>query len=859
MKKILLLAASVLVCTSAAQAAPAKDASHAVSRKAPVSKSAQVKAPESLLMTLSESSRKDESFKTLSAESFVSSEKEVVAAQSASLSAAVQTAKLSKAEAPVGLEKLYSATGRYADGGKLYSTGWVMEYATDGTNDYFFDVIPDIQNWTGGEGIAVPFTMANDTIVIDPAYIGKVGNYHVHLFNYTSAKNGGDGAIRLVLGEDGSIKNPASSDIYMYGAFSSDTYDYVGGNKGSYLGYLVYLTSAAYTPYPKFEVETVYTGYGKDKQESAIINWDMATATKDGKKVLVDVLPEINEGTPLFAEYSQTGSTVTIPAQIVGTWSSYYVMLINLSSYYAGGDGSIKFFLDENGNMPSTGDTICYYAVTANVADMSYAAGYLTWEENVSFYKEGFEPPALAPKVEYVPENVNLFASYGADNYGYPSYQIVAPYSNLSFLNVTTDPAESWSWSADALSYNGNGYDVESTQKGSDRNFVMQTEDGMYMSPTLIGTNNGEDSAPYIWGYSEEDNFKGYMEAGSTSSSFYSSNDVAPFMTAANPVFSRVRYSNFETGQGYDKMLAYQGKPAAPLFCSGVSLSVYGFEFVEDQEFNLNCYIVKCQRDGSRFAWGDTLYVGTASADGVEIFSEESVVAIIHFTFSAEDADGMETELDHIFIEDEFAVIIDGWENGTFKANAFHEYHTNENGAGYSAYYKPSEDRWVYFAGNDRIYVGFDDAAYGYLQVEGNTNIEAPAEGNETVLKVNPMLYSTSSEDGSAAVRLFVENADNMPDWIALDWDDSNYEGGEFELSVIVEPNEDSESRSYTFRAFQEGAYFDVTVSQAGVSTGIEELKAVEAAPAKLFNIYGQPASEADAFVVGKNFKAVVR
>lgn len=621
------------------------------------------------------------------------------------------------------------------------------------------------------------------------------------------------------------------------------------------------------------EVQAEYSGYGADYlNEGKAVSWTM----KSGKSttdelLLIDVIPnpfsESIEYIPVA--YTIDGSTVTIAPQKVASGGGYFVYVFS----WASSDGSIVMQLGDDGSLTTVAnEDITYGAFTEdaypgeNLKSVrnggTYAGSYQDIEK-VKYYLAG---QITAPTAMYEPEGLYLHAHYSPTFYGYSyNYSIIPANAPVSFKSTVSDPATTWSWSIINA-------DDESEITSSEVDFTFNSTAGNAYTPAkLIVSNDAGASAPFQWGMMGLDeegkpNYENaYLFAGESGSSFKMSDGTYSIITKCNPDFSIAYYSFLATpdlnsnNYSLSSLILYQGKPSAPLYIEGVNYLVR--DFVAKDNFNLKCKLQKVTRSADgKLTMGEVIAESDINID--DVYQEESIAQLNWTSFYTEDENGMSKALDYMFIEDEFAVVIEGWDNGSFSCAPYGEYDYNENGV---------TSTFIMQTGDDGVYrfsslyphqmVGFNGATYGYLATEDNTDMTIPAEGGEAKIHVQPMLYSVDDEN-NVKTRLFLDEniEDNeIPEWLEVTSTDPVLTGtGEdavydlaFDLTFKAEAlPEGVTGRQAELVFMQEGAQLKVTVTQ-GEATGIAVAKTqVKANNAQMYNLAGQR--------VGKDYKGLV-
>jgi hypothetical protein len=293
-----------------------------------------------------------------------------------------------------------------------------------------------------------------------------------------------------------------------------------------------------------------------------------------------------------------------------------------------------------------------------------------------------------APKdVACEPNELILFAGMGLSGYHYQdNLAVMGAYAPVSFRNNTFDIATNFEWSVTEED------EEENTITGNDRDFSFTTKGGaLYTDFTLTAYNETEKSEPYYWGIGHDfnpDSTSVVVYSGSGQANFQFSDGSYATMTRHNPDYDTKFYVNFGTpdiaeqynATSISKIYSYQGKPSTPLFLTGVTLPMVSFSAQDNFELHISLY--KCSRSSTgSLRLGDLIAEADATIDNVDdTYAEQSgLTAVVFDELYREDELGMSETLDYLFIEDEFVIVIDDWDNGTFSAVlGSQEYSSNE-------------------------------------------------------------------------------------------------------------------------------------------------------------------------------------
>lgn len=596
-----------------------------------------------------------------------------------------------------------------------------------------------------------------------------------------------------------------------------------------------------------------YTGtainYSSKEQEI----WTMSPGIfEDETPCLVNVIPSpFGEGeeNSIAVSYTVDGNKIKVPQQYVCSvkftdGTEGFMWAVNVGTSVE--DGSLNFTLSDDGSLTYDNYYSSYVVFSTNEVNWDNALNFIIYT-NVKYVKEGV---VAAPEVMYEPTGLYLHAFMDRDRqwFGETNYSVIPAYASVGFKNYTTDLADAWSWSVSTAE------DTPTTETGNDRDFSFNSTGGMAYTPAeLVGSNQGVASAPYKWGLVYECT-QGYLFAGEMQSSF---GDYM-ILGRSNPDNSYAYYSFLGTpdvnSQNYsiEQLILYQGQPSAPFYFEGISLFVKDFQIKDEANFNLKCKIVKVSRsEDNNLTIGDV--IAEADIDTEEIYQNEDGQTTLYWTqFYKEDEEGMSVDVDYLMLDEEFAVIIDGWDNNTFSAIPFGEYEGNAVGS-ISTFGKDTGDDKIYTYASGNMLMGFVEGTYGYLHTTDNTSVTIPAEGGQAAIHIVPMLYSVDGDTGEPKTRLFLDEVEGneVPSWLTVGFANEVYTENESSFDLVFQAEASTEARSCTLVFMQEGAKLEVTVSQAaGSGSGISTVVSKIDNNAPAYNVAGQR--------VNKNFKGLV-
>lgn len=643
-------------------------------------------------------------------------------------------------------------------------------------------------------------------------------------------------------------------------------------------------------------VET-YNAQGKDYKTSSTVKWQTQniTLTDDTVKthVFVNFVPTPDALKSVFSsgiivefEQEEGSNTITVKPQLLAQGGGTYLILCSGAS----ADGSIVLTKDGYDLKTIDEESIVIGAWSTAEFDPTFQTylGYYQITDDLSY--RSTDAPTAAPKdVLFEPEELVLFAGLGLSGYGYnDNLAIMGAYAPTTFRNRTTDTATGFDWSVKETDANG----VDSTFiTGNDKDFTLNTKGGaVYEDFSLIASNGEAVSDPFTWGAGHAPANDGSIRykavhayAGKGASSFKFADGTYAVMTRQNPDGDLTFYANFGTpdileplgGSSISAIYSYQGKPATPLYLTGVTVPLVSFS--ADEDFNLHVKLIKCNRDAAgKLKLGDVIAEGDATIENVnDQFAATSGLASVDFTeLYVEDEDGMTETVDYLFIEDEFAIVIEDWDNGTFSGVIGAQ--DIDCSTVTSAWFTKTGDEqnslYSYSGFKPQLFIGLIDATYGYLYTTDNTNISFDKNAATSTVHVEPMYYDLN-EDGKPTYWLEVESvavdgeeADDIPEWLAIEvanedyttaTDEDGYEyfvnGIDYDLVFTAEElPADVEKRSCQIVFMQKGARLTITVSQAQDSEdGITSINATTSLTNRqAFNIAGQR--------VAKDYKGLV-
>ena len=822
-------------------------------------------------------------------------------------------------------------TGKGTDYYSKSDTAWAMRpavltltYEDQTTEDVnvLVDPIPltgilkDVLSELYPEGLYVEYTQQEDIITIQPQSIARYSNEAGDSIFFISIFSGNneDGVITLHLGEDGLLTFTEGNWIGI-GEFVNVPFDEEflpvrdGGNYNGMYELYAYIRYIYDGQKEGLTSEKDYNAHGVDVSENQGVSWTMSrgTYTEDGVDypVFINLTPpeEFLAGLypdGIYVDYEQDGNTVTIKPQVIATMrdddgETEYLMLFSGTNEDT---GEIVLNIADDGTIKTIdGESVMISAWSTNKYDNTFETylGYYVYIDRVKYMLPDAAPEAPAD-VAFEPNELVLFAGLGLSGYSYNNnLGVFGAGAPVSFRNATLDIATNYEWTA----VESDEDDNETTITGTETNFGFTTKPGaVYNDITLVGVNQTVKSEPYTWGYGHCPNSDGsiryenaYYYAGQGGGSFDFTDGTYATMTRQNPDGDLTFYTNWGTPDIYEstsiaKIYSYQGKPSTPLFLTGVTLPMVSFKAEDD--FNLHITLYKCTRTATgRLTLGDVIAEGDATIDNVNAdYSESSGLTSVDFNeLYVEDEFGMSETLDYLFIEDEFVIVIDGWDNGTFSGVLGSQDITgNEITSTWFARTGNENEMRAYSTWKPALFIGLIDATYGYLYTEDDTNLSFGAQGGSATIHVDPMYYDVDEETEEYTYLLYIEKittdgeeAEEVPEWLKIDVANEDYtiatglddEGEEYSyfangidydlvLSAEALP-EGVQSRSVEVVFMQPGARLVVTVNQdntQGISTVVskEPVKTNRA-----YNLAGQDVKAHRGIVIKDGKKLIVR
>ena len=806
-----------------------------------------------------------------------------------------------------------SYTGKGIDYGTMENVEWqmfpvVMQMEDNSEVPGLIDMIPMPEDFADiyPDGVPVSYSINENIITIQPQPVlswqneAQDSTFYVTLCSVNSDNE--DGSISMELAEDGMLK-VIDGNMIAYVVFANTPFDEEFGD--SYFGWWELVSGVRYVYDGQKEgitVEKEYRAFGIDVQTDETVSWTLqqGTYTEDGEDtpIFVNMSPMDEMFSSLYPDgidvtYEQNGNTITVKPQVIAQGTDkddtpFYVILFSGLS----DDGSIVLTVGDDGSLnTANGEAILIGSWQTRNFDPTYETydGYYTYTDRVKYYLP--DAPLPAPSdVTCAADELVLFAGLGRSGYSYQyNLAVAGAFAPLNFTNGTKDLATSFSWS------------VKETADGEENTITADAKDftldvkgsASYSEFSLVGYNDDQASEPFKYGCSELDDDNNliheefHLYGGGSESDFQYTDETYALMSRFNPNKDLAFYTNFATPDfttalqnpySISKLYSYQGKPSTPLYITGITLPVLNLKDVTD-DFNLHVSIYKCERSSTgRLTLGDVIAQGDATAENITIYDlgDNANLSSIDFDeLYVEDELGMSETLDYLFIEDEFVVVFEGIDNGTFSGRFGSQSYDNEN-LRVLWFEESSEAGSLYsFTGwSPALLLGLIDATYGFLKTDDNTQIEIGRNGGETSIHITPMYYG-SDENSQPTYLLYIEGilvdgeeAEEIPEWLNLEIANEDYsrddDGYVIDISYDMVfkaeamPAEVSE-RTVEFSFMQPGARLVVKVTQSdnqGISTVVTK---VPVKNSRAYNVAGQSMKTMKGIVVKDGRKLIVK
>ncbi|MCH5307186.1 MAG: hypothetical protein J1E37_03840 [Prevotella sp.] len=582
-----------------------------------------------------------------------------------------------------------------------------------------------------------------------------------------------------------------------------------------------------------------------------------------------DLVPnDLNTNTYLL--YSMNSTLITVPAQYVGTLTfvggeRLELWFTNFTSNSV--DGSVNLTLADDGGLTMDAPFVAWVLMPEGTETFSFDAIESLWWSlnNIKYQDASIES---APDVSYTSDDAIFYSGITTDASIFTYQHVMWPaYAPVSFTNLTTDNAETWSWEQYTIGFNGEKfYNDQLVASADTRDFIFNTVGGeLYAAPILKGSYKGMESDPYQ-GFDDEYGI-GLAYAGAIGDSWVFEDGSAPIISRANIKNGLSGIVSAGTTSNYSGLVFFQGKPVVPLYFEGVNMFVYNFAKVAET-VNLKCKIYKVNRSSGSPALGELVAESDLDQSSLSTSNWNSTAQLKWNNFKSTDETGTIFNIDYFFVDYEFAIVVEGWNNGTFTGMAIGDGGEDNSTTTSTAVIRADNGRVSTLAYYGHAFVGFDGLSYGYLHTENDTNIALPATGGQASITVEPMICNSDY-----STRLYFESAitdtdadedyddDGWPVWLSVRIANESYteDGYHFDLVFSADALPAGvEERSATVVFFQEGAQLTVTVTQ-GASTGISAVTtSVKTTGSAMYNLAGQRVDNSFKGLVIKDGKKVM-
>ena len=652
------------------------------------------------------------------------------------------------------------------------------------------------------------------------------------------------------------VKTFKASDVVPFNAFVAhdNTYD---SRKKAFTAKMKNLTiannlSSVSSSRRAGTIQSSYTGRGTNYMTSASEQWVMKYGTaEDGTQLLADVIRLPEEWASLETipvVFSLNSNTIHIEPQKVASGETedgtkYYYYIHSWESE----DGAIDITLNDDGSLTTIEkEDIAYSAFSEDRYDLSQSAGIYVGLvldiSNVKYYMEGQK---IVPMAGYEPASLILYPGINVEFDHSPS-ELVPAYTDINLLNRTDNNCDSYAWETYPVKYNSSTEAFEKdgesiTGSSADFSFFADPQISPLCAPILVSSLEGEPSEPFAW----------------SSMPWFVSGAASDWQEESDPPYTFTKGS--PNGQlsavadptKYKSTIHYQGKPAKPLYFTGISLMLYNYkrsilQLTKTPKLTCKIHKASLSEDG-HFVLGDLIAQADLNTDEINTGSQATRLAWTQFY--VEDELGMTEDLEYLMLDEEFAVVFEGWNECNFNGTLLGMMSPNPVGNSTTFLVKTDEDSYsgYYLTFIGDALVGFIDACYGYLYTESATNLTIPAEGGSvTINDIQPMLvYQT--EAGELTPGLWLDyGSDEVPDWLTINIDphftlqDNSLTEAYFHLIFQADALPSGTSGRQANLIFcQEGARLAVTVTQgegSGINVAVNKLDGKSVA----YNLAGQ-------------------
>lgn len=762
--------------------------------------------------------------------------------------------------------------------------------------------------FTNGEAVTLSNPLfVNSTVnytcegVYNDGYI-TVAKQPVYKFNdgtylwITGEDNGEFTNLSFKVGQDGHLLTLANEMASLVVIESAEKLD----SEAEYEWYDTYTGLAFYDEEAKIyedQLPALAFGYG-ESNFNGNKEWELSSYfnVATGEYIFNNLFPCSSfENWSATAVYDAATKTLTVPcgkiiaSRVDKSGNPEYVILGGLDESGSNFVSKVEFKKEADGSFVATS-----WIGLASCTDVE-----LNGNTFDGFY-ELFKPGVILTeeRIERGPQTVagadNLILNWGLQKNFYFSglhAGMMAANADITFRNYTpVDTYNSLSWSMEEIDYDENGEVFTVAEYASNgETFKIRTSPAtLYNYPTLTATNDVASASAIANATVDQDE---YGIAAGVSSNYFVNRGVEPFLTRAT--FD----SNFDAASGVapggtaaknnniSNAFFYQGNPGAPFCFDGIDIVGYNFS-VTNESAVITCRIRACERKydhataSTKLTVNDTLYTSKVLAKDAFV-DVTGGYGYLHFDGFYQEFEGMQMQVEAMQVNQEFLVELAWDDNNSFTFTPFSDSHINDVAAPRNTYFSTSnpgeEGSYFYWTNNaqNNVAVSFDNALFGYLDMEGSHVFELPAEGGSVDIVVSPY-YCDYDEADQPITSLWLAE-DSEP--VTLMWEDEEYREESWVKAEIVEEHYgEEEDFTFTLRltadalqanapgrnlviAFEQwGARLELEVLQGeGAVSGIGQIR-VKQIPGQLYNVIGQKANAANKGVlVGRQFKAVVR
>ncbi|MBR2113385.1 MAG: hypothetical protein IJ929_01785 [Prevotella sp.] len=618
-------------------------------------------------------------------------------------------------------------------------------------------------------------------------------------------------------------------------------------------------------------VQALYKGNGTLRSTNEVVQWEMASGTSEGKSVLQNVIPDIfGLENGVIVEYTAVEGGIVIQPQLVASFDDeqapngkFYIFMESAST----ADGTITLSLDAEGHIVGSYEIIYSLYPDATYDFDKWIATY----DGIRGAQYSLPGEIVKPVACFESGNLILFAGIGLNGYSYNNnLAITAAYAPTSFANRTADVATGWKWAA----YNDGETEEDPdvvVSSGTDRDFSIPFTDNSVKNVTLTAVNETVESEPLIFGVGKMKEADGtasntacYIYGGGAENWFaYNDGETNAIMTRQDPDGDLKFYTDWGTPDKarnhMSKIYLYHEKPATPLYIEGITIPMVSFTANDDFNLHIKIQKVNYPVGNTKPVLGEIIAEGDATTDNINEGFGIGLKAVEFKNLYVLDENEMSTELNYLFLDDEFVIVIEGWDNGTFSGVLGCQDVPLDNVRSSTWFEMVGEPgtMYAYTTWKTSLLVGFLGATYGYLYTEDSKDIVIDVAGGQASITVVPFYNNAEADETGSKTRLFLDEnvADNdIPEWLSVDFANESYSDDaerKFDLVFTAEAlPEGVAGRQANLVFMQEGAQLKVTVTQ-GEASGIALVKAdMQSNKAQMFNVAGQR--------VNKNYKGLV-